>query len=53
MYRKAERKPIAVPRHDEVPDGFVVTSDYSGVAAVLAQDDLDAVVDIFKDLRQP
>jgi len=40
-------------RNQGAPGGYVVTSDYSGVAAVVNEGDLDAAIGIFKDLRQP
>jgi hypothetical protein len=40
-------------RSELAPGGYVVTSDYSGVAAVIDGDDLDAAVDAFRNLRQP
>ena len=40
-------------RKEDAEGGYVVTSDYSGVVAVVAGGDLEAAMAIFKDLRQP
>jgi hypothetical protein len=40
-------------RIEGAPGGYVVTSDYSGVAAVVSEGKLDAAIGIFEDLPKP
>ena len=40
-------------RHEIAPAGYVVTSEYSGVAAVIDEGAVDAAVGNFKNLQQP